>query len=96
MWNVNAFQVPAQGRGSYGDCGPGVLVGPTTNLWNAGLSKNFTLREGMRLQIQWELFNAWNHPNFSPGGTSITNGGFGQTFYGGGGRQMLFGARIDF
>jgi hypothetical protein len=96
MWNINAFQVPAQGRGSYGNCGQGVLVGPPTDLWNAGLSKNFVLREGMRLQIQWELFNAWNHPVFSPGGTSITNGGFGQTFYGGGGRQMLFGARIDF
>jgi hypothetical protein len=96
MWNINAFQVPAQGRGSYGNCGRGVLVGPTTNLWNAGLSKNFVLREGMRLQIQWELFNAWNHPNFSSGDTSVTNGDFGQTFYGGGGRQMLFGARIDF
>ncbi|MGA3164978.1 MAG: TonB-dependent receptor [Terriglobia bacterium] len=96
MWNVNAFAEPQAGRGSYGNCGRGMLTGPGLDKWNAGLSKNFMLREGMRLQIRWELFNAWNRANFSSGGTDITSGGFGYSGYGGGGRQMLFGGRIDF
>ena len=96
MYNINAFQVPASGRGYYGNCGRSVLVGPGKNLWNAGLFKNFILHEGVRLQIQWELFNAWNHANFGNGNTNITSGNFGHVFYGGGGRSMLFGGRIDF
>ncbi|HET7214522.1 MAG TPA: carboxypeptidase regulatory-like domain-containing protein [Terriglobia bacterium] len=96
MWNLSAFSVPQAGRGYYGNCARSVLIGPGKNLWNAGLSKNFLLREGVRLQIQWELFNAWNHPNFGNGDMNITSGSFGITSSGGGGRQMLFGARLDF
>lgn len=96
MWNVSAFSLPQAGRGYYGNCARSVLVGPGTSLWNAGLSKNFMLHEGVRLQIQWQLFNAWNHPNFSNGNTNITSGSFGITSYGGGGREMMFGARLDF
>lgn len=96
MFNISAFALPAQGRGYYGNCARRGLVGPGTNLWNAGLSKNFILHEGVRLQIQWELFNAFNHPNFGNGNTNISSGNFGRTYYGGGGREMMFGARIDF
>jgi hypothetical protein len=96
MWNINAFARPATGRGYYGNCGRSVIVGPGKNLWNAGLFKNFMLHEGVRLQIQWELFNAWNHPNWGNGNTNITSGNFGHVSYGGGGRSMLFGGRIDF
>ncbi|HUX11093.1 MAG TPA: TonB-dependent receptor, partial [Terriglobia bacterium] len=96
MFNLSAFALPAGGRGYYGNCARFGLVGPGTNLWNAGLSKNFMLHEGVRLQIQWELFNAWNHANFGNGNTNISSGNFGITSYGGGGRSMLFGGRIDF
>ncbi len=96
MWDQSAFVVPQNGRGSYGNSGRAVLVGPGMNLWNAGLSKNFMLTESARLQFRWELFNAFNHANFSNGNTNISSGDFGRTFYGGPGRSMLFGARIDF
>jgi len=96
MWNLNAFQVPTGGRGYYGNCGRSVLTGPGKNLWNAGLTKNFMLHEGVRLQIQWELFNAWNHPNWGNGNTNVSSGNFGITHYGGGGRSMMFGGRLTF
>ncbi|HET7102176.1 MAG TPA: hypothetical protein VFJ52_13570, partial [Terriglobia bacterium] len=96
MWDQTAFLLPADGRGSYGNCARSVLYGPGRNLWNAGLTKNIMLHEGVRMQIQWELFNAWNHANFGNGTTDITSGNFGRTYSGGGGRSMLFGARIDF
>jgi Carboxypeptidase regulatory-like domain/TonB dependent receptor len=96
MWDLSAFATPQNGRGSYGNSGRNVLVGPGLNLWNAGLSKNFMLTESARLQFRWELFNAFNHANFSNGNTNINSGNFGQTFSGGSARSMLLGARIDF
>jgi hypothetical protein len=40
--------------------------------------------------------SGWRPPHFGNGNTNITSEGFGQTFSGGGGRSMLFRARIDF
>jgi len=96
MWDRAAFVTPAAGRGSYGNSGRFVLVGPGTHLWNVGLSKNFMLTEKARLQFRWEVFNAFNHANFGNGATNITAGNFGLTGGGGDARNMLFGARIDF
>jgi hypothetical protein len=96
MWDPTAFAVPADGRGSYGNSGRFVLVGPGTQLWNVGLSKNVRLTEKARLQLRWELFNAFNHANFGNGDTDITSGSFGLTSNGGSARSMLFGARVDF
>lgn len=97
MWDVTAFVRPQAGRGSYGNSGRWVLVGPGQQVWNAGLSKNFYLTEGgARFQFRWELFNAFNHANFSNGNTDITAGNFGRSGSGGAARTMLFGARVDF
>jgi carboxypeptidase family protein/TonB-dependent receptor-like protein len=97
MWDVTAFIRPQAGRGYYGNSGRWVLVGPGSQLWNAGLSKNFYLADGKaRFQFRWELFNAFNHANFASGSTDITAGDFGRTSSGGAARSMLFGARIDF
>ena len=62
MYNLSAFQLPTSGRGYYGNCGRSVFPGPERTSGTLGLFKNFTLHEGVRLQIQWQLFNAWNHP----------------------------------
>jgi hypothetical protein len=96
MWDAGAFAVPAAGRGSYGNSGRFVLVGPGTQLWNAGLSKNVRLTDKARLQFRWEVFNALNRANFGNGDADITSGSFGLTSNGGPARSMLFGARVDF
>ena len=96
MWDPAAFAVPAAGRGSYGNSGRFVLVGPGLEVWNVGLSKNVRLNEKARLQLRWEVFNAFNRANFGNGDTDITSGSFGLTSDSGPARMMLFGARVDF
>lgn len=95
-WNINGFGLPEAGRGPYGNCGRRGLAGPGSDVWNAGLSKNFMLHEGVHLQVRCESYNAWNRANSSAGPTDITSGAFSYSSYGGGGWQMMFGGRIDF
>lgn len=47
--------------------------------WNLDLTlaKNFALTETVRLQLRGDLFNAFNHTNFSSVNTTITSGNFG-------------------
>jgi hypothetical protein len=40
--------------------------------------KNWTLRERYNIQFRWEMFNAFNRPDFSTPSTDPTSGNFGQ------------------
>ncbi len=53
-------------RGSFGNAGLGLLYGPGVNNWDLAISKRFRLfSEGRYLQFRTELFNAFNHTQFS-------------------------------
>jgi hypothetical protein len=39
--------------------------GPGINNWDMAIFKNFPIREQMRLQFRWELYNVFNHTQFS-------------------------------
>jgi Carboxypeptidase regulatory-like domain/TonB-dependent Receptor Plug Domain len=53
-------------RGEFGNAGVGILRGPGTNNWDITLNKRFPLfGEGRYIQFRTELFNAWNHTQFS-------------------------------
>ena len=41
-----------------------ILIGPSFHSADSSLLKNFRLREGLRLQLRAESFDAFNHPNF--------------------------------
>lgn len=47
------------------------MRGPSVNKWDLALYKNFTLREGVRLQFRSEAFNVFNHPTFTAFDTTI-------------------------
>ena len=95
--DVNAFVVPEQGRGFFGNSARNIMTGPGTMNWNAVLAKNFPIfAERARVQIRWELFNAFNRPNFWNPDTNVNGGYFGTVFGANMGRQMLFAARIDY
>lgn len=56
-------QCPA-GAFQLGSAGRNILDGPGTLATNVALSKNFTVKEGWRLQVRLESFNLFNRVNF--------------------------------
>jgi hypothetical protein len=76
-----------------------VLRGP--GFWNVDLSviKNFGLpwSEKQRIQLRWEMFNAFNHNSFSLPSTNINSTTFGQiTASASSPREMQFAIRFEF
>jgi hypothetical protein len=63
-----AFDCGANGGGfspfAFGNSGRNILDGPGLISINTGLSKNFQIREGHRLQLRLETFNIANRTNF--------------------------------
>jgi hypothetical protein len=58
--------------GSVGNLGRNNLVGPGYAETDIGLTKNTRITERVSLQFRAEIFNIFNHPNFSVPGTSIS------------------------
>lgn len=97
IFDRSAFVLPATGRGFYGNSARSILTGPGQMIWNAGLHKNWKLaNERAVMQFRWEMFNAFNRPNFNNPTTNIQAGDFGLVTTAGSGRSMLFGLRLDF
>jgi len=96
IFDPTAFIQPLDGRGFYGNSARDILTGPGAQTWNTVLAKNFTLREQVRLQFRWEMFNAFNRANFGNPSTNISGGDFGLVTYAGNMRKMLFGLRLDY
>ena len=79
------------------------LRGPGIRNLDASLSKEFSFRENMKLQIRAEMYNVTNTPRFA-----FPNSGFGDEGFGlieattggpdgrGSFRRMQFGARFEF
>ena len=61
-FNTKAFIENAPG--TFGNEGKNILTGPPQNFGDAGLDKNWQVRERYNLQFRWEMFNAFNHPLF--------------------------------
>ena len=63
-FNTSAFARPA--RGDFGNAPKDVIRLPGTNNWDISLFKNIPLRsERTSFQLRWELYNAFNHTQFS-------------------------------
>ena len=61
-FNIEAFTVNAPG--TFGSSGKNIMVGPPVNSTDAGIYKNWSLEGKVNIQFRWEMFNAFNHPNF--------------------------------
>lgn len=104
--NPNAFAQPADG--TFGNLGRNAIYGP--GFWNVdmSLSKNTKLSERVNLQVRWEVFNVFNHPNFALPNAVWGSDSFGQISQtpdvaqgnpglgGGGPRVMQLGTRLSF
>jgi len=95
--NPNAFAL--ESALGAGDAPIGDIIGPNFYQWDLSLRKTFNLRfrEGLRLQLQADAFNAfnranWNNPNVGNAGSST----FGQITGSLPGRVLQFGGKINF
>ena len=63
-FNTDVFRrTPSRG---FGNAGLGILRGPGINNWDVSVSKRVPLfSEGRYIQFRTEMFNAWNHTQFS-------------------------------
>jgi hypothetical protein len=75
-FNTSAFT--SNPPGTFGNSGKNSFAGPPINTTDMGIVKNFPLTEGVHLQFRWEMFNAFNHPNFGVPGSTVGASGFGQ------------------
>ncbi|MCC6292219.1 MAG: TonB-dependent receptor [Bryobacterales bacterium] len=62
-FRTDVFSLPA--RGSIGTAAKNIIRGPGMNNWDIALFKDFPIRERMRFQYRWEVYNAFNHAQFA-------------------------------
>jgi hypothetical protein len=71
--NPAAFSIPA--AGTFGNSSRNSLSGPGLQQFDLTLSKKFRLGEGKNVEFRSELYNTFNHANFSnPGNLRLAAG----------------------
>jgi hypothetical protein len=92
---TDAYQVTASGV--VGNSGRNTLRGPHTNVFDFSLVRDFPIRESLKLQFRWEVFNLFNAVLLGQPNGNITSGGAGQiTTLSGDPRVMQFALRLSF
>ena len=75
-WFNEACFTPSQ-YGTAGNLGRNVLLGPGYAETDISVTKITKINERMTLQLRGEIFNIFNHPNFSAPASTIINAGQG-------------------
>ena len=70
-FNATVYSKPA--AFTFGNASRNSLRGPGLFTADWALDKNFQLRENLKLQLRWEVFNALNRANLSNPGGDVTN-----------------------
>jgi hypothetical protein len=70
-FDPTAFAPPTAGQ--FGTSAKGVIVGPSSTVFHAGLAKTFKFNERMRLRFETTATNLFNHPNFANPALNISN-----------------------
>jgi outer membrane receptor protein involved in Fe transport len=93
-FDPSAFALPA--LGTYGNAGRNQMIGP--GRWNLDLAlfKGFTIREDMKVNFRWEMFNALNHANMNNPRNNISAANAGRIDSTSDPRIMQFGLRLAF
>lgn len=93
-FNTSAFTVNAVG--TFGNSGRNILRGPGDATVDAGISKNFVIREGMRLQFRSEFFNFLNRVNLGNPNNNASASAFGRITGAGSPRVIQFALKFMF
>jgi hypothetical protein len=93
---LNPAAFVANAIGEFGNAGWNSLRGPGFFNIDVGLSRSFPIREGHRVQLRFEFFNATNHANFSNPTGNITSSNFGRILSAGDPRILQFALKYTF
>jgi hypothetical protein len=93
-FNTSAFVAPAPF--TIGNVSRNSMVGPGLNNWDIIVTKYFDIREGHRLQLRGELYNAFNHASFNNPGASLGTTTFGVISSATPGRIVQLGLKYNF
>ena len=74
----------------------GMARGPSSTNVHMTLAKNFTIVQGMRMQLRAEAFNVLNMKNYNDPELRINNSEFGRISGAGGSRRFQFSSRFTF
>lgn len=77
FYDVSAFRLLAPGGidARVGNAGRNILTGPGINNFDISIFKDTNITEHQTLQFQWNMFNAFNHPQFTNPSTSVESPG---------------------
>jgi hypothetical protein len=81
---------------AYGNAGRNILIGPGAVNFDTAVLRDFTIKEGVRLQFRAEFFNFFNTPQFYPPNASIGSPDAGTIsgVRGGSNRQSQLGLKL--
>jgi len=102
LTNINAFSIPGNDIGRFGNCGVGILEGPGTGVFSATVGKQFKLTERLGMKFEAQFANLFNHVNPDIPSTNVsspTSFGLSHDVQGGeqaGPRTVQFGLRFSF
>ncbi len=80
----------------FGDSGRNILIGPGFHNWDIGLSRISQLADGHNVEFRIELFNAFNHPNFSLPNREYGTSVFGKIFSASRAREIELALKYTF
>jgi len=94
--NPAAFVAAPEGR--RGDSSRGQFRGPHLHVWDLSLRKSFTITGDVKVQVQGDLFNAFNQTNlrFSAQNLNLSTAGFGLLNQAAPPRNVQLGVRLMF
>jgi len=97
-FDVNAFAEPP--LGVRGTASPGIVRGPGQNNWDISFGKTLNFTERLHAEIRADMFNAFNHTQWTSVDTvlndTVSGDQFGQVTGGREGRIIQLGAKLVF
>jgi len=95
-YNTACFANPPAGVNRVGNAGRNTILGPSTTRFDATLAKSIKFSESKSVQLRWEVFNIFNHTNFTTLGLNNTLSSYGTVTGVRDPRTMQLGAKFIF
>lgn len=100
-FNSACFPIPPSDIGRFGNSGVGILTGPGTFVWSAGIAKIFPLKENLHIRFEGTATNILNHANLGIPDMNAASSDFGvihsvQPAEQAGARTLQLGLRMEF